>query len=107
VVFRGIRTKRLERSEDNEDRRPAVVKREWEMDEKLIKVIRRGVGLLDDVVDVLRGLSGATSCDTQFKHTVTAELTQNARMNATLHVLGGHKRLSRGPYESYQLHSVS
>ena len=55
MVFRGIHTKRLECSEDNEDRRPAVVKREWKMDEKLIKVIRRSVGLFDDIVDVLTG----------------------------------------------------
>ena len=41
-----------------------MVKREWEVHEELIVVIRRSVGLLDDVVDVLTSvLSGATSRD--------------------------------------------
>jgi hypothetical protein len=86
MVFRGIHTKRLECGEYDEDRRPAVPKREWKMNEKLLKVIRWSVALLDDVVDVLTGvLSGATSRDAQLdrRHTVTAELTKSAMMNAT------------------------
>jgi len=83
------------------------------MDEKLIKVIRRSVGLLDDVIDVLRV---SVSCQERLhvmhnsdrKHTVTAELTKSAKKNATFLMLDGRARLSRGPHAStYQLQSVS
>jgi hypothetical protein len=86
MVFRGVHTKRLECGEDDEDRRPAMPKREWKMNEKLIKVTRWRVGLLDDVVDVLTGvLSGRLHVmrNSARKHTVTAELTKSAMMNAT------------------------
>lgn len=86
MVFRSIHTKRLECGEDDEDRRPPVPKREWKMNEKLIKVIRWSVGLLDNVVDVLTVvLSGRLHVmrNSDRRHTVTAELTKSAMMNAT------------------------
>ena len=112
MVFRGIRTKRLECGEDNEDRRPAVVKRDWEMNEKLIKFIRRRVGLLDDVVDVLTGvLSGATSRSAQFGSKTYRDGRADKEREEECYiflVLDGHARLPRGLHAStYQLHSVA
>lgn len=86
-MFRGIHTERLKTGEDDEDRRPAMVKREWKVNEKLIEAIRRSVGLLDDVVDVLMGVLGQGQLhvmrNSDRKHTVTAELTKSAHRNAT------------------------
>lgn len=53
IVRLGVNTKGLEGSEYNKDSCPAVIEREWKMDEELICEICRTMGLLDDVVDVL------------------------------------------------------
>jgi len=69
------------------------------MYEKLVEATRRSMALLDDVVYVLTSvLSGAAiSRDTRFgtQHTVTAELTKRAKMNAVGLVLAStHARLA-------------
>ena len=53
-VREAVNTKGLEGSEYNKNSCPAMVEREREMDKELICEICRTVGLLDDVVDVLR-----------------------------------------------------
>ena len=52
-VVASIDTECLEGSQDNENRGPAVVQGEGEVDESLVESTLRGVMLLDDVVDVL------------------------------------------------------
>ena len=81
------------------------------MHEKLIEVIRGSVGLLDDIVDVLKCvLSGASSREynSDRKRTETVELTHSAKMNATFVMSEGYGLLPRGLHVStYQLRSVA
>ena len=53
-VDRSVDAEGLEGSQDDEDGRPAVVEREREVDEDLVRSALGLVVLLDDVVDVLR-----------------------------------------------------
>ena len=50
----GIVSERLEGGEDDENGRPAVVERERQVDEELVRSALGLVELLHDIVDVLR-----------------------------------------------------
>ena len=52
---RSVVTEGLERGQNNEDSRPAVVERERKVDEHLVRSALGLVVLLDDVVDMLCG----------------------------------------------------
>ena len=54
VLDSGVVTERLESRKDDEDRGPAVVERERQVNEELVRSALRLMELLDDIVDVLR-----------------------------------------------------
>jgi hypothetical protein len=83
-VLQRVHTKGLKGSKHDEDGCPAMIEGERKMDEELIREIRRTVGLLDYIVDVLYiyAVSGAVGISQEVSRTVTAELTNRANMNA-------------------------
>lgn len=55
MLLVGVVSKGFKGGEDNENGGPAVVEREWEMDEDFIGDALRLVEFLDDIVDVCNG----------------------------------------------------
>ena len=53
MMIPRVDTECFECSEDNEESRPPMVKREGKVDEELVRVILRVMELLHDVIDVL------------------------------------------------------
>ena len=85
----GVVTEGLERGQNNENSRPAVVERERKVDEHLVRSALGLVVLLDDIVNMLCGAVKVRwsnfrrrSAREYKARTVTAELTKSAKKNA-------------------------